>query len=43
MDHEALARLSNLAAAKPDRARAIEDMIVQMARLGFLCFLFGTV
>jgi len=34
MDQKALSRLSNLAAAKPDRAQSVENMIIQMARMG---------
>ncbi|CAD5207080.1 unnamed protein product [Bursaphelenchus okinawaensis] len=34
LDQDALARLSNLAAVKPDKARGVEAMIIQMARTG---------
>jgi programmed cell death protein 5 len=34
LDQSAIARLSNLAAAKPDKAKGVEAMIVQMARSG---------
>lgn len=32
LDQQALARLSNLAAVKPEKARSVEGMIIQMAR-----------
>nr|CRZ25425.1 Bm3026 [Brugia malayi] len=34
LDQNAMARLSNLSAAKPEKARMVENMIVQMARRG---------
>uniref|UniRef100_A0A1I8A8V2 Programmed cell death protein 5 n=1 Tax=Steinernema glaseri TaxID=37863 RepID=A0A1I8A8V2_9BILA len=34
LHQDAIARLSNLAAAKPEKARMVENMIVQMARRG---------
>ncbi|CAG9534570.1 unnamed protein product [Cercopithifilaria johnstoni] len=34
LDQDAMARLSNLSAAKPEKARMVENMIVQMARRG---------
>lgn len=34
LDQAALARLSNLSAAKPEKAQAIENMIINMARMG---------
>uniref|UniRef100_A0A0R3S0I4 Programmed cell death protein 5 n=1 Tax=Elaeophora elaphi TaxID=1147741 RepID=A0A0R3S0I4_9BILA len=34
LDQNAMARLSNLSAAKPEKARMAENMIVQMARRG---------
>jgi DNA-binding TFAR19-related protein (PDSD5 family) len=33
LDQNALARLSNIAAAKPEKARMLENTIIQMARL----------
>ncbi|KAI1717916.1 double-stranded DNA-binding domain-containing protein [Ditylenchus destructor] len=34
MDQNALARLNNLAAVKPEKAKAVENMIISMARTG---------
>ncbi|MCP9258724.1 Programmed cell death protein 5 [Dirofilaria immitis] len=34
LDQNAMARLSNLSAAKPEKAGMVENMIVQMARRG---------
>uniref|UniRef100_A0A914WK03 Programmed cell death protein 5 n=1 Tax=Plectus sambesii TaxID=2011161 RepID=A0A914WK03_9BILA len=34
LDQNARARLSNIAVAKPDKARSLENMIIQMARYG---------
>ena len=34
LDQSAMARLSNLAVAKPDKARMVENTIIQMARMG---------
>ncbi|VDD90067.1 unnamed protein product [Enterobius vermicularis] len=34
LDQSAMARLSNLAAAKPEKAKMVENTIIQMARLG---------
>jgi len=34
MDQSAFARLSNLAAAKPDKAKTVESIIINMARMG---------
>lgn len=34
LDKSALARLSNLSVAKPDKGKAVENLIVQMARSG---------
>ncbi|CAD5210659.1 unnamed protein product [Bursaphelenchus xylophilus] len=34
LDQNAFARLSNLAAVKPDKAKGVESMIIQMARTG---------
>uniref|UniRef100_A0A915PZC8 Programmed cell death protein 5 n=1 Tax=Setaria digitata TaxID=48799 RepID=A0A915PZC8_9BILA len=36
LDQNAMARLSNLSAAKPEKAKMVENMIVQMARRGQL-------
>jgi len=34
MDQSALARLSNIAAAKPEKAKALENLVIQLARTG---------
>uniref|UniRef100_A0A915CH26 Programmed cell death protein 5 n=2 Tax=Parascaris univalens TaxID=6257 RepID=A0A915CH26_PARUN len=34
LDQSAMARLSNLTAAKPEKAAMVENMIIQMARMG---------
>ncbi|KAH7723656.1 Double-stranded DNA-binding domain containing protein [Aphelenchoides avenae] len=34
LDQQALARLSNLEAVKPEKARQVQGMIIQMARTG---------
>lgn len=34
LDQEARARLSNIAIAKPEKARQVESMIINMARFG---------
>ncbi|VDK87611.1 unnamed protein product [Onchocerca ochengi] len=34
LDQNAMARLSNFSAAKPEKAKMVENMIVQMARRG---------
>ena len=34
LDQNALARISNLAAVKPEKAKAVENMIIQMAKSG---------
>lgn len=36
LDQDAFSRLSNLAAVKPDKASAVENFIVRMARSGQL-------
>lgn len=36
LDQDAFSRLSNLAAVKPDKANAVENLIVRMARTGQL-------
>uniref|UniRef100_A0A915E770 Programmed cell death protein 5 n=1 Tax=Ditylenchus dipsaci TaxID=166011 RepID=A0A915E770_9BILA len=34
LNQDARARLNNLAAVKPEKAKAVENMIIQMARMG---------
>jgi len=34
MDQSALARLNNIAAAKPEKAKALENLVIQLARSG---------
>ncbi|KAI6178822.1 Programmed cell death protein 5 [Aphelenchoides besseyi] len=36
LDQDAFGRLSNLAAVRPEKARAVENMVIQMARSGQL-------